>query len=56
MTDKELIDLLNKQAKEIVESGQFGWGNTMLEAAERIEELYKEGKYERSKTKLPTDL
>jgi hypothetical protein len=45
MTDQELIDLLNKQAQEIAESGQFGWGNTMLEAALRLDELIKEKTY-----------
>ena len=39
MKDQELIDLLKQQAKEIADANIAGWGNTMLEAANRIEQL-----------------
>jgi len=39
MKVQELIDLLKQQAKEIADANIAGWGNTMLEAANRIEQL-----------------
>ena len=39
MKVQELIDLLNQQAKEIADANIAGWGNTMLEAANRLEQL-----------------
>jgi hypothetical protein len=39
MENKELIELLKKQAKEIADANMLGWGNTMMLAAERLEEL-----------------
>jgi hypothetical protein len=39
METKELIDLLRQQAKEIADANMLGWGNTMMLAAERLEEL-----------------
>lgn len=39
MKDQELIDLLKQQAKEIADANIAGYGNTMLEAANRLEQL-----------------
>lgn len=39
MKDQELIDLLKQQAKEIADANINGYGNTMLEAANRLEQL-----------------
>jgi hypothetical protein len=39
MENKELIELLKKQANEIAQEGHAGWGNTMILAAERLEAL-----------------
>lgn len=39
MKDKELIDSLKQQAKEIADVNIAGWGNTMLDAANRLEQL-----------------
>ena len=47
MNLKELIKLLREQANEIAKEGHNGWGNTMLQAADRLargEELEKENK------------
>ena len=35
----EIIDRLKAQAIEIANEGHNGWGNTMIEAAEKIESL-----------------
>ena len=37
MKTKDLIKLLKKQAAEIAKEGHNGWGNTMLEAANRLD-------------------
>jgi len=39
MTNKELIELLRKQAEEIAKEGHAGWGNTMSFAADRLEAI-----------------
>ena len=39
MKDQELIDILKQQAKEIADANIAGWGNTMTEAANRLEQL-----------------
>ena len=39
MPSKELIVLLRQQAADIANRRINGWGNTMLEAARKIEEL-----------------
>ena len=39
MKDQELIDLLKQQAKEIADANIAGYGNTMLDAANRLEQL-----------------
>lgn len=39
MKDQELIDLLKQQAKEIADANIAGYGNTMLDAASRLEQL-----------------
>jgi len=39
MKDQELIDLLKQQSKEIADANIAGYGNTMTEAANRLEQL-----------------
>jgi hypothetical protein len=39
MGDQELIHLLKQQAKEIADANITGYGNTMTEAANRLEQL-----------------
>ena len=38
MNTSELIDILLLQAKEIETEGHAGWGNTMLDAAQKLKE------------------
>lgn len=35
----EIITLLRKQALEIASDGHYGWGNTMILAADRLQTL-----------------
>ena len=39
MQTLELVKILNRQANEIASEGHNGWGNTMREAADKLEEL-----------------
>lgn len=39
MQTLELVKLLNQQANEIASAGHNGWGNTMRDAADKLEEL-----------------
>jgi polyhydroxyalkanoate synthesis regulator phasin len=41
----ELVERLREQAQEIAAANHYGWGNTMQEAANRIEELERRVRY-----------
>lgn len=44
METKLIIEQLRKQAEQIANKGYYGWGNTMIIAAEEIEKLEKDKK------------
>jgi len=39
MNTIELVKILNQQSNEIASAGHNGWGNTMRDAADKLEEL-----------------